>query len=120
MELARGKSAEAIRHFQAAKKIADTWAGRFALGRAYLAAGAFAEADAELEVCVKRRGEATAVFLEESPSYHVFPPVEYYLGRAKEGLKSAGAADAYKAFLAIKTGPGDELVTDARKRLAGK
>ncbi len=119
-ELARGKSAEAIRHFQAAKKIADTWAGRFALGRAYVAAGAFAEADAELEACVKRRGEATAVFLEESPSYRVFPPVEYYLGRAKEGLKSPAAADAYKSFLAVKTGPGDELVADARKRLGGK
>jgi len=120
VELARGKTAEAIRRFQAAKKIADTWAGRLALGRAYLEARAFAEADAELEACVKRRGEATAVFLEESPSYHVFPPVQYYLGRAKEGLKSAGAADAYKSFLAVKTGPGDELVADARKRLGQK
>ena len=60
------------------------------------------------------------MFLEESPSYRVFPPVEYYLGRAKEGLKSPAAAEAYKSFLAVKTGPGDELVADARKRTGGK
>jgi tetratricopeptide (TPR) repeat protein/predicted Ser/Thr protein kinase len=120
VELARGKATEAIKHFLAAKKIADTWAGRFALGRAYLEAGAFAEADAELETCVKRRGEATALFLEESPSYHVFPPVYYYVGRAREGLKSPGAAEAFKSYLAVKTGDGNALVADARKRLAGK
>jgi tetratricopeptide (TPR) repeat protein len=120
VELARAKASEAIKHFLAAKKIADTWAGRFALGRAYLEAGAFAEADTQLETCVKRRGEATALFLEESPTYRVFPPVYYYQGRAREGLKSPGAADAFKSFLAVKTGEGGPLVADARKRLAAK
>jgi len=119
-ELSRGKASEAIKHFGAAKKIADTWAGRLDLGRAYLEAGAFTQADDELETCIKRRGEATALFLEESPSYRVFPPVYYYLGRAREGLKSPGAADAFKAFLAFQTGEGGPLAADARKRLAGK
>ena len=119
-ELARSKPAEAVRRFQAAKKIADTWAGRLDMGRAYLEAGAFPEADAELETCVKRRGEATALFLEESPTYRLFPSVYYYLGRAREGLKSPGAADAFKSFLAVKTGEGDALVADAKRRLAGK
>jgi predicted Zn-dependent protease len=114
-ELARGRPGEAIKRFAAAKKIADTWAGRFDLGRAYLEAGAFAEADA------KRRGEATALFLEESPTYRLFPPTYYYLGRTREGLKSPGAADAYKSFLAARTGgEGDPLVADARRRLEGK
>jgi tetratricopeptide (TPR) repeat protein len=120
VELARGKYPEAIKHMTAAKKIADTWAGRFDLGRTYLEAGAFAEADTELEACVKRRGEATALFLEESPSYHVFPPVYYYLGRALEGLKSPNAPGAFQNFLAVKTGEGGPLVSDARRRLAGK
>ncbi len=120
VELARGKPAEAIKHFTAAKKIADTWAGRFDLGKAYLEAGAFTEADDELETSIKRRGEATALFLEESPSYRVFPPVYYYLGRAREGLKSPAAADAFKSFLAFQTGEGDALATEARRRLAGK
>jgi tetratricopeptide (TPR) repeat protein/predicted Ser/Thr protein kinase len=119
-ELSRGKASEAIKHFTAAKKIADTWAGRLDLGKAYLEAGAFTQADDELETCIKRRGEATALFLEESPSYRVFPPVYYYLGRAREGLKSPGAAEAFKTFLAFQTGEGDPLAADARKRLAGK
>jgi tetratricopeptide (TPR) repeat protein len=118
-ELAGGRAAAAIQHYTAAKKIADTWAGRLDFGRAYLQAGAFAEADAELETCIKRRGEATALFLEESPTYHLFPQVYYYLGLVREGLKSPGAVDAFKSFLSLQTGPGDALLSDARRRLAG-
>ena len=120
VDLARGKPADAIRRFVAAKKIADTWAGRLDLGKAYLEARAFAEADAEFETCVKRRGEATALFLDESPTCRLIPSADYYLGRAREGLKSPGAAAAYKSFLAVKTGKGDAMVADARRRLQGK
>ncbi|HKF44353.1 MAG TPA: protein kinase [Thermoanaerobaculia bacterium] len=116
-DLSRGKTADAIRRFTAAKKIADTWAGRLDLGRAYLEAGKFAEADTEFEACVKRKGEATALFLDESPTVRLLPTADYYLGRAREGLKSPGAADAYKSFLAVKTGKGDALVADAKRRL---
>jgi tetratricopeptide (TPR) repeat protein len=119
-ELARGRAPAAIRHYAAARKIADTWAGRLDLGKAYLEAGAFAEADAELEACIKRRGEATALFLEEFPSFHRFPPVYYYLGRVREGLKSPAAVEAFKSFLAFKTGPGDALVLEARRRTEKK
>src|SRR5437899_6623441 len=42
----------------------------------------------ELEACLKRRGEATAAFLDEQPTYRLFPPLYYYIGRAQEGLKS--------------------------------
>jgi eukaryotic-like serine/threonine-protein kinase len=118
---ARDKAQEAIQAFEQARKIADTWLGRFALGRAYLAAGKFTEAYAEFETCQKRRGEATSVFLEDLPTYHYYPPVFYYFGRAQEGLKSAGAADSYKSFLAIKEkSEADPLVADARRRLAGQ
>ncbi|HEY6147262.1 MAG TPA: hypothetical protein VIZ69_06175, partial [Thermoanaerobaculia bacterium] len=119
-ELAHGKTSEAIRHFNAAKKIADTWAGRLDMGKAYLDGGAFAQADTEFEACVKRRGEATALFLDESPTCRLIPLAFYYQGRAREGLKSPGAAEAYKTFLSVKTGPGDALVADARRRLSGK
>jgi len=92
--------------------------GRYGLGRAYLAAGLFPDADAEFDVCLKRRGEAAAVFLDDDPSLRYLPPVYYYRGRALEGLKSAGAAEAYKAFLAFKkVGEEDSLITDARQRL---
>jgi len=114
--LARGNAQEAIQAFEQARKIADTWLGRFALGRAYLAAGKFTEAYTEFETCQKRRGESTSVFLEDLPTYHYYPPILYYFGRAQEGLKSAGAADSYKAFLAIKEkSEADPLVADARR-----
>ena len=119
--LAHEHAQEAIQAFEQARKIADTWLGRFALGRAYLAAGKFTEAYAEFETCQKRRGEATSVFLEDLPTYHYYPPVFYYFGRAQEGLKSAGAADSYKSFLAIKEkSEADPLVADARRRLAAQ
>jgi len=118
-QLARGKAHEAIRLFGEALKLADTWLGRLDLGRAYLEAGAFTEASEVFYVCMKRKGEATAVFFDDVPSYRYFPPVYYYLGRAQEGLKGAGAADSYKTYLSIKAkaDPGDRLASDARKRL---
>jgi tetratricopeptide (TPR) repeat protein len=120
-ELKRGKPREAIALFEGAKKIADTWQGRLDLGRAYLDMGAYPEAHDQLETCAKRRGEATAMFLDESPTYHVFPPVHYYLGRAQEGIKSPAAAESYTAFLATKENGGkDPLVADARRRLGAK
>ncbi len=116
--LRAGKRAEAIRTIEAAKAIADTWMGRFLDGRAYVEAGAYAEAEAELEKCMKRRGEATAVFLDEVPSWRLYGPVLYWRGRAQEGLKSPAAAESYKAFIALRPGAdGDPLVADARRRL---
>jgi serine/threonine protein kinase/tetratricopeptide (TPR) repeat protein len=120
VELKRGRPREAILLFESAKKIADTWAGRLDLGKAYVEIGAFTEAHDQLEICARRRGEATAMFLDESPTYHVFPPVHYYLARAQEGVKSPAAAESYKAFLAINEDGGNPLVADARRRLGSK
>ena len=118
-QLKKGNSREALSAFQEAQKLADTWLGRLDLGRAYLALGAYTEASSEFDVCLNRRGEATSVFLDDLPSYHLLPSVYYYQGRAREGLGSAGATESYKAFLAIKDANSDEpLVADTRKRLA--
>jgi tetratricopeptide (TPR) repeat protein len=117
--LKRGDAKHAVMSFEEAQKLADTWMGRFNLGRAYIEMGAYTEADSELEKCLKRRGEASAVFLDDVPTFRAFPPVYYYVGRAQEGLKSPAAADSYKTFLSIKE-KGDELglVADARRRIA--
>jgi len=118
MALKHHKPQDALKLFQEARQTADTWLGRFDLGQAYLDAGAFAEADSEIEMCLKRRGEATALFLDEVPTYHLFPPLYYYLGRAQEGLKSPAAAESYRNFLAVKDkADHDPLVADARRRL---
>jgi tetratricopeptide (TPR) repeat protein/predicted Ser/Thr protein kinase len=116
VHLARGKPQDALELFLESRKFADTWMGRFDAARAYLEAGAFAQADSELEVCMKRRGEATALFLDDAPTYHLFPPVYYYLGRAQQGLKSPAAAESYKTFISMKSGQ-DPLIADARRRL---
>ena len=118
-QLKRGNAREALNSFQEAAKLANTWLGHFDMGLAYLAASAFTEASSEFDVCLKRRGEATSVFLDDIPSYHLLPAVYYYQGRAREGLHSSGAAESYQTFLAIKErGTGDPLVADAQRRLA--
>jgi tetratricopeptide (TPR) repeat protein/predicted Ser/Thr protein kinase len=115
--LASGDPRKAIKAFTDANNLVDTWIGRFELGRAYLEAGAFTEADSEFDRCIKRRGEALALFLDESPTYGYFPPVYYYLGRVREGLKSAGFAESYRTYLSIRGKAGeDPLLAEVRKR----
>jgi tetratricopeptide (TPR) repeat protein/predicted Ser/Thr protein kinase len=119
-ELKRRNFRDAIMRFKEARKIADSWLTRFDLARAYVEAGSFTEADTELDACIKRRGEATAVYLDEVPTFRIFPPVYYYLGRSRQGLKSPDAAEAYKTFLGFQTGEGGPLAADARKRSGQK
>jgi tetratricopeptide (TPR) repeat protein len=115
--LQRGKSQDAIAAFKDALKQADAWLVRFDLGRAYMEAGQFAEADSELELCLKRRGEATAAFLDDVPTLRLLPEVYYFLGRAQEGLNSPAARETYKTFLSMRSkAVHDVLVDDARPR----
>lgn len=120
--LKKANPRDALTSFQEAQKISDSWLGHLDMGRAYLDLGtAFAEASSEFDVCFRRRGEATSVFLDDIPSYHFLPPVYYYQGRARQGLGSPGAAESYKQFLAIKEkGAGDPLVADAQRRVASR
>jgi tetratricopeptide (TPR) repeat protein len=109
---------EAIRQIMAANDLLDTWIGRFELGRIYLDAGAFTEADAEFDRCLKRRGEAIELFDDNVPTYEYFPPVYYYEGRAREGMKSAGFAEFYRSYLGIRGQSSDDpLAVDIRRRL---
>jgi tetratricopeptide (TPR) repeat protein len=116
--LKNGDSRGAISSFTQANNILDTWIGRFDLGHAYLEAGASTEADSEFDRCLKRRGEALALFLDEVPTYGYFPPVYYYQGRVREGLKSAAFAEPYKQYLSIRGQAGeDTLLADVRRRV---
>ena len=63
-------------------------------------------------------GEAIELFDDNVPTYAYFPPVYYYQGRAREGMKSEGFADFYKTYLSIRGQSSDDpLVTDIRHRL---
>jgi tetratricopeptide (TPR) repeat protein len=116
-----GDVRQAIRALVEANGVLDTWIGHFDLGRAYLAAGAFPQADSEFDRCIKRRGEALSLFLDEEPTYGVFPLVYYYQGRVREGLKSARAGESYKAYLDIRgKSTEDPLVPELRRRLSGE
>ena len=108
----------AISLLNEAQKASDSWLGHFLLARAYLDAGAFPEADGEIEACIKRKGEASALYLDEAPTFRVFPPAYYYLARIQEGLKSPAAAQSYRTFISIQEKGTGPLLADARKRLS--
>ena len=115
--LKNGDARQAIKLLTDANGQLDTWIGRFALGRAYLEAGAFVQADSEFDRCIKRRGEAISLFVDEDPSFSYFPAVYYAQGRVREGLNNAGSSESYKAYLALRGGSKeDPLVAEARRR----
>src|SRR5206468_95178 len=102
VHLKHSRTKEAIKEFQDAKEISNTWMGHFELAQAYVQAGAFPQADSELSECLKRRGEATDVYSDEVQTFHFFPAVYYYMGRVQQGLKSTSASDSYRNFLQLK------------------
>jgi Flp pilus assembly protein TadD len=115
--LQNGNPRRAIKDLTDANGLLNTWIGHFDLGRAYLEAGGFPQADSEFDRCIKRRGEALSLFLDEEPTFGYYPPVYYYQGRVKEGLNSSKSADSYRAYLDIRgKSTEDPLVADARKR----
>lgn len=119
ISLQKKNNNDAIRLMRGANSLLDTWIGHFELGRAYLEAGAFTEADSEFDQCMKRRGEAIELFDDNVPTYASFPPVYYYQGRARQGMKSAGFADFYKNYLSIRgSSTEDPLVADIHHRLS--
>jgi len=116
--LKQGDSRQAIQALTNADKLLDTWIGRFELGRTYLEAGLFAEADSEFDRCIKRRGEAIELFLDNVPTFGYFPLVYYYQGRVREGLKSPAFSESYRNYLGTR-GPAsdDPLLPEIRRRL---
>jgi tetratricopeptide (TPR) repeat protein len=117
-EVKRGDARQAIKPLTDANNLLDTWIGRFELGRAYLEAEAFTQADSEFERCLKRRGEAIELFDDNVPTYAYFPPVYYYAGRVREGMNSEGAKDFYRSYLNVRgASREDPLVSDVHRRL---
>jgi tetratricopeptide (TPR) repeat protein len=117
--LHKGRAQSAIRTIVESQKMVDTWISRFDLGRAYLAAQAFTEADSEFDTCIRRRGEVTSLSLEADPSYGYFPPVYYYAGMAQRGIGSPDATASFQKFLSIRArAVRDPLVADAKTRVA--
>jgi tetratricopeptide (TPR) repeat protein len=115
--LAEKDPRRAIQVLNEANKQLDFWISRFDLGRAYLDAGLFTEADSEFDRCIKRRGETLDLF-DYVTTYSYLPEVYYYQGRAREGLNSPGFRDSYRTYLSIREKAGeDPLLAEIRQRL---
>jgi len=111
---------DALDAFREAQKKHDSWFAHLMLGRAYLEAARFAEAVAEFDTCVKRKGEATDVFFENVSTIRYLPPIYYWLGRAQQGLGAVAAArGSYEQFLKLRSEavPPDPLAADASQRI---
>jgi tetratricopeptide (TPR) repeat protein/predicted Ser/Thr protein kinase len=118
--LKRNDTKTAISQITAANSLLDTWIGRFDLGRAYLDAVEFPSADAEFQQCVKRRGEAIELFMDNVPTYSYFPAVYYEQGRAQEGMKNPAYTDSYRTYLSIRGESADDpIVAEIHHKIGG-
>ncbi|MCH8337115.1 MAG: tetratricopeptide repeat protein [Proteobacteria bacterium] len=112
-----GNHVEAIDLLRSAIDLADLWLVRFELGRAYLDAEYFAEALDQFKACEERLGEATAIFLDDTPSYRYLATLPYWTARAQQGLGMLTSANqGYETFLALRPS-GGPLADDARQRM---
>lgn len=119
LALEAGDARQAVKALTEANTLLSTWIGHFDLGRAYLALEAFPQADSEFDRCLQRRGEAMSLFLDDEPTYAVFPMVHYYQGRVRQGLKLQGAADAFRQYLRIRGESSDDPHVAEVRRLVG-
>jgi serine/threonine protein kinase/tetratricopeptide (TPR) repeat protein len=115
-----GKPRDAVKILTEANGVLDTWFGHFDLGRAYLEAGAFPQADSEFDRTIARRGEALSL-MDEGPTYGYFPSVYFYRGRVREEMKTGGFTDSYGEYLKIRgKSTEDPLLPEIRKRAASQ
>jgi tetratricopeptide (TPR) repeat protein len=108
----------AIKLLSEANMLADTWLGHFDLGLAYLKVPAFAQAQAEFDLCIRRRGEVIAMFFDEEPTYGFFPPVLYYQGVARAALKRPDFTESFQAYRQLRgKSTEDRLIREIQKLL---
>ncbi len=110
----------AIRELREAWQEYDFWFAHYLMGRAYFEAGHFPEAIDEFDLCVRRKGEITDVFLVDSATLRHFPPALYWLGRTQEAMGSrASAMELYGQYLEVRKDADspDPLADDAKARL---
>lgn len=82
--LAEGDHGAAIEALAASLQKTDAWLARFDLGRAYFAAGDYVQALSEFEQCQQRIGEATSIFLDDSPTFHYSAQLQDWLTQTRQ------------------------------------
>ncbi len=81
-----GDAVAAVDSMSAGIALADLWLLRLYRGIAYLEAGFAAEALDEFTTCHERRGEASAIFLDDLPTYRYAAALPSWIGRAQQAL----------------------------------
>jgi eukaryotic-like serine/threonine-protein kinase len=120
--LKQGRYVDAVEGFNDSIKRRDTWLARYLRGRAYVESEHPTEAMDDLGLCVKRLGEATDVFFDDTPTLRYLPSAYYWLARAQQAVHVADAKKNYEQFLALtaEADPPDPLAADARRRMTAK
>ena len=112
-----GDSVKAIESITAGVELADLWLLRFYRGVAYMEAGFAAEALDDFTACFERRGEASAVFLDDLPTWRYMSELPYWQGRAQLELGMLNEAKNNLAAFVARRPDGDPLADDARQRM---
>ena len=103
IQMAQGDWIAAVDTLSASLQRRDAWLTRFFLGRAYAEAGYPAEALGEFQRCEDRIGEATSIFLDDTPTFQYQMPLLYWLGRTKQELgMTTEAIEAYEQYLSYR------------------
>jgi tetratricopeptide (TPR) repeat protein len=87
----QGEYILAIDSLRAAIENADLWIVRYYLALTYLEAGYPAEATAEFDACIERRGEAGNLFFDDVPTWRYTASLEDLRSRANDALTSVAA-----------------------------
>ena len=117
IESRAGRHVNALDRLTAAIKMYDFWLLRFYLGQAYFAAGSYAEALDEFNISYNRRGEVSAIFLDDLPTWRYLATLPYWQGRAQQELgMTAAAQQSYQVYLDLRP-DSDPLAADARQRM---
>jgi tetratricopeptide (TPR) repeat protein len=91
------------------------------MGRAYFEAGHYPEALDEFDLCVRRKGEISDVFLVDSATLRHFPPALYWLARTQEAMGNRDSAvELFGQYLDLRKDADtpDPLAEDAKARIA--
>jgi tetratricopeptide (TPR) repeat protein len=85
-----GDAVAAVESISAGIDLADLWLLRFYRGIAYFEAGFAAEALDEFTTCNERRGEASALYLDDLPTYRYMAPLPQWMASAEQQLGMSG------------------------------
>ena len=84
----QGEYIFAIDSLRSAIENADLWIVRYYLALTYLEAGYPAEATAEFDACIERRGEAGNLFFDDVPTWRYTAGLDELRGKASDALTS--------------------------------